>query len=1815
MADLHGAEPLEFDNGTADALIAELTSSADSIDGQAGSRSSYVSTAAQEFRGHFADLFGQNASTAASDATRLTGTLREVAGWVRTLKTAAEQENARRKRARDWQAEHDSRNWFEQGHDWLFGEDKPPTEEAEPAPVFHASTPPTTARQTPTPGSGGGGGGGTSSARPDDLRSFATGSSSLNGQLSGRGSALRGKLDDFASRCKWGSISAHGVATAIDKWLEANETDVSWANTVASAFEAAGGSGSVSTVSDVALAAALQGAGVSAERSGLTIEPPQAFGAVPTTGYSMDPINTSTGNFLESELDLGFAGASESLRLTRMYNSLDDRSGLFGPGWASVLETRLDVDDEGVSLTQADGRVLRFPRDGDGWATAVEEYLRLTREDDRLVVRDSTGAWWAFSPAGTWLAAGSGPGTTMTVERDADGALTRLAHERGRWIDVETLDGRVVVARASDGRRVEYAYDEAGRLTHVHGATGTRTYEWGDAGLVVAVVDEDGVVEARNTYDERRRVVEQVSPHGRTVRFAYLPGRVTVVSDPDGGRSNTWISDAKGRLVGVVDTDDARQSMQYDARGRLVSVTDRSGAVTVHAVDARGRRTRTVTPSGADITYGYDERDRVTTVVTETGSVVTYEYVGDDRDPSVVVDPEGGRSELTWERGLLRRAVDPTGVVVELEHDEHGELVATRNALGDVMRVERDPAGRPTAVVMPSGARTEYRYDQAGRVTSRRDADGAVWSFEHEGTRLVATTDPTGARTTYGYGTNGEFERTTDPLGRTTSRTFDDLGNLAALDLPDGGHWTFVHDPLSRLRETVDPAGQVWRRDHDRNGDLTGVTDPTGQRVEGTTDLSTGVATLRDAFGTTTVRSDQYGRPVEVASADGTAELVTYDRCGRPVELVDGEGGLTRLERDLAGRVTAVVEPSGARTTYEYDACGRPVASTDSLGARTELGYDADGRVVTRTLPTGDVERTAYDAVGRPVSRTTPGAGTSRWRWDAAGRLVATQDVRSGQRRFRYDAAGQLVEAVDGLGGVTRFDHDLRGRVTSVTDPLGGVTRYEYDQADRVVAVSDPLGRRSTASYDAAGRQTGQTDPDGHTTTWTFEDGGRQTTVAVDGRTVSEVRVDRAARSIVVTDHSGGAGRAFDHELRYDRRGLLVSRSRGDRAVVWEYDADGRRTARTDPDGTRTVYRRDAAGRVVAVQRADLPDVSFVLDPVGRPVQAAAGDVVHAWSWERGRLVTHTTTTTDGVEVARVEHDAEDRIRAVVYGDGTTSYTHDAAGQLVRAERPDGSVSTWEYDAAGRLVAERSGDTSLRHEHDAAGQLVASTDVATGARVEYVSDGLGRRARRTAADGSTTEYAWDDLGYLAGVVERDATYVETGGHRIRVDVLGEPLEVDGAETWWDSAAPLPSLTSIGGTAVLGLAGGITAVGGTWAAPSWRPGRATDLADPWRASGATAGPGATGAADAPPGLPAGVGLSVTGGLAIAGLEWLGARVYDPVARGFLSVDPLPPVIGTAWAANPYAYAGNDPLHAADPLGLRPATDADLQAYQAEHGSHWEYVAAGVVGAIGVGIGVALLFTGVGGPAGIALMAASGAMVSGAISTASQKATKGTVDWGQVAVDTAVGGITGAVGGGGMMVASRAAAAASSTSRLAGAAAVNASVNGAVGATSSGVSYAVNHEGEWNNRDFLAHVAGGGASSALGSMAGPAGGTFAQRFGQTTTSVTARVATLGFGGGSSVIGGAADNLIAGKPTSVSDVLWNTGTGVVGASVPGGQSPSASLNQMAQTNIRTFEGVFSGSTNAVRLWQSAGVGGSLGVGTDAAQSWLKDQGVYPQ
>ncbi|WP_375431376.1 polymorphic toxin-type HINT domain-containing protein [uncultured Friedmanniella sp.] len=232
------------------------------------------------------------------------------------------------------------------------------------------------------------------------------------------------------------------------------------------------------------------------------------------------------------------------------------------------------------------------------------------------------------------------------------------------------------------------------------------------------------------------------------------------------------------------------------------------------------------------------------------------------------------------------------------------------------------------------------------------------------------------------------------------------------------------------------------------------------------------------------------------------------------------------------------------------------------------------------------------------------------------------------------------------------------------------------------------------------------------------------------------------------------------------------------------------------------------------------------------------------------------------------------------------------------------------------------------------------------------------------------------------------------------------------EFFWDTAAYAGAPVLAGDTPILS-AGPVTGIGSDWTAPGWRTARSTD-ADPWAAGGGTA-------------LGPSVAIDPSGGLAIDGLEWMGARVYDSTARGILSVDPVDNLT-RSWDNNPYAYAGNDPIHALDPLGLAPVTDSQLADYRNNNGivgtynavkstastvangvghwfeNNWEYVAGG---AMVVG-GAVLIATGVGGPAGMML-------VSAGADTIIQKATTGEVNWGQVAVSGAAGAVGFGVGG--------------------------------------------------------------------------------------------------------------------------------------------------------------------------------------------------------
>lgn len=1829
-----GMQDVEFDFEAAETLASVAKSSAGSVRDLQGERSNRAVTAQAEFRGYFARLFADNVATGTTDANNLATCLDKLAKYTSELIRAAEEENVRRQHARDWADRQKAREenvLVDIYYNLAFWESKDPQPNiTNDAPSYSAGDISLARQELPT--RGGGGGGGTSSADPNALRIFGLPSAWYSWFESNGPSKLRNAWDAFVAGCKWGTLDASSTVTALDQWVSENKEERDWANAVAAAFEAAGTNGGTTSVSDASLLEALAQAGLDPVRGAISLTPPELQGINPTTGYSNDPVNTVTGNFIEPETDISFAGASATLQLTRMYNSQSDRVGLFGRGWASVLETRVTRTDEGAVFSMADGREIRFASLSDEPARAESDNFWIKTCETgtapgvqlptgtAILVRNNAGSWWAFTADGEWVAEGSGPGTGVSVRRNSDGKIVALEHERGRAITIEYSDDRVVSATASDGRRVEYIYDVLGRLCETSDAIGARSYRYNEAGLISAVVGASGVVEAENTYDDEGRVVLQVTEFGREVRFAYLPGRVTSVSDTDGTNSNTWVADRRGRLTGIIDGNGERITMAYDQHGNRTSVIDRDGSRTESSYDERGRLTNTRLPSEGETSTSYDEFDRVATVMTSSGGVIEYGYASDyDRHPSRVIDAFGGETTMVWHDGLLTEVVDPTGVRIVMSYDQFGELVATTNAAGNVAQLQRDAAGRISAAISPFGNRTEYRYDQrSGMLVERVEADGGRWRFEYGvGGKVTAAIDPLEGRTVFEYGAHGQLVRTVDPLGRETSREFDVMGNVSSLHLPGGTEWVYEHDALSRVRGVTDPAGSTWHVDYDELGQPRESVSPAGVRSQLSRSQLNHSVTAKEAGRETTIVFDEFERPRATTTDDGSEQVIAYDRGGRPVEIVDAEGGLTVITYELGGRIASVTSPAGRITRYTYDACGRLASSIDAAGAETRYEYNADSLVSAIVGPTGEVSRFEYDACGRIARREVPGEGVSRTSYDLMGRIVFTQDSRLGQRRFSYDAGGQMVTATNGLGGVTRFEHDELGRITSITDPLGGVTRRGYDRLGRVTSNTDPLGRTTTASYDADGRQLTQTDAEGRVTEWQYNEQGSLAATLIDGVEMARVERDNRNRVQTVRDTTGN-GRAVSHTLRYDRLGRLIERARDEQAMRWEYDADGLRRAQVDPSGTRVEYDYDAAGRLLRTRHPQLGEASYEYDAFGRLVSARTGDTQQLWQYERGYVAKHTRMDASGVHSTDIARDDSGRVVRVSNGGTSVTYGYDDACQLVSASTAS-STHRWSYDPAGRLIEETQDGATRAYRYDAAGQLLSERS-SDGRLNEYSYDALGRRTSEKCGEDRAI-LSWDARGWLSMV-----TTVTTAGKQsfsLWVDAMGELAQIGEADVWWDSSAAHPSPTLVGGFATLagpgatGIARAQDAVPTSaestqsgesdWAASGWRTSRSNSLTDPWRAG------------DSASMLTGEVSITAAGGLVIAGLEWMGARVYDSAARGFLSVDPLDPVVGAGWAGNPYSFAGNDPMHALDPLGLRPVTDAELRAYaDSRQGAlasaasavgewwneNWEYVAAG---AMIVG-GVALMCTGIGGPAGIALMAGSGALLAGGISTVSQKAQTGSVDWGKVGVDALVGGAMGAAGGGAAMLAKTAASGAAS----AGAAwTIRIGVNGSVGGVGGGVGYLADNNWQIKNGwDFAGSIAGGTVSGGTGAFAGPAGGTLANKIGMSASGRGAQAISAGFDGVGTFAGSVTEDVVSGRDVNLGSAgvrgLVGTGASFVSGEIVRftgtGQHGVDTLAQVPHFSPRSVASALDLSkVNSRDLWADAIIGEAVGFGAE--------------
>ena len=1432
-------EEVKYDDATSDALANACRTVAQNIDNALPPLKNSLTTALEEFRGHYADVAAANIDTTISDGRDIASIFRQLADVVDRLKESAHKENENRDLM--YHYEHDLGGFRKWWVETFGGEPPKPTSYKPDTSIDTTSLGHRESTETRS------GSMTVSSARPSTVRSLSNTLANLGTSLDAEPGKLRNLSTEFMVKCQWGSVDAENLISTFEAWNKSNANDKTWLGIVADTFEKYGSSSQVITVANSTLEGAISAAGVSTERHDLEVPTPAVVGMSTTSGYVNDPVNVATGNFIEEETDMAFAGVVSACSVTRMYNSVavfgqHAVSGVFGAGWSSNIESRVQLNVENAVWTMADGREVTFDRmireDGThGYARAPREawwleelpltqlmgeegsiadpslryILHATDYDASSLLRisDNSGTQHIFSLTGVYLGMSAGAGTAVAYLRDEEGRVRAIVHQRGARINVEYTEGGLVGAiHSSRGQSVRYEYVTLDGRTHlcaVHGDAGTRRYEHDAAGLIHRVVASTGTVEVTNYYDPAGRITEQDTEYGRRVRYRYLPNGITDVSNEDASYTNLWVNDQYARLTAIVDAEGGRTSYAYDDFGNRVSVVDRDGSRTTRYSDERGRIIREVTDEGTETLFAYDEHDRVVSVAMS----------------AIETDPRARRAARLARRARLEaeaqgRALDEatsgqesaqspavspmTTVTYEYANDFERNPSSMTDGNGHVTRFEWAD-GLLQRVVSPEGVTVSLEYDDFGLLTGIRNAEQQLTRCE--------------------YSAAGHLVKIVSALGLETEFTYDSAGHMVCRQDPDGSRWRFEYAAGGRLVASVDPAGARTEYEYGPSGDIVAVVDPLGRRMERSFDTN--------------------GNIDRITLPGGAQFNYAYDGLMRLVRTIDPAGGVWTREYDAASTLTALIDPTGVSVRTSVDSSRKTFTTNDGVD-RVRISCDHLGRPVRTEVLSEDS--------GPQVSADADDPTVSTMVYDGAGNPVQVLDAEGGLSRYEYNGSNQMVRMISPAGRVTEYSYDACGRLATTYEAAGtaeqSVTRYEYDADSRLIRQVYGDGSEARVRYDACGRVlsitgSGVASP----VFYTWDSCGRVKSIRDNKWGTRSFTYDAASQVVAVTNGAGGVT-----HYRYDEAGNVTSvMDPAGRITSYEYDLMGNVLAATNPLGARTTSTYDAAGRLLTSTDGNGAVHSFGYDRDGVPcshsvngsllyrmerdsarrtmttydhagVDAFGAPVVTVESYDRlGRLVrqrrefgaqipesfrTAYMDETGGYELSYA-YDADGLRTEFVHPLGSSAYAYDAAGRMVKqtditAYRLDGTAvtsesrveSSFEYNAVDALVRAQVSDlagtwvrefgyrgahmTSVTEQPAVADSAVADSSEAL--HTEIIRDDLGRISGVDSPAGLVM-YTYTDAQMLSSAVRGTETL------RWTYDAAGALVRVE----YFDSAQP------------------------------------------------------------------------------------------------------------------------------------------------------------------------------------------------------------------------------------------------------------------------------------------------------------------------------------------------------------------------------------------------------------------------------------------
>ncbi|MEZ4873479.1 MAG: DUF6531 domain-containing protein [Bdellovibrionales bacterium] len=384
-------------------------------------------------------------------------------------------------------------------------------------------------------------------------------------------------------------------------------------------------------------------------------------------------VDMRSANFSDTWVDIIVPGSGYDLRVRRTYSSRSLFNGMFGFGWCSDFETKIETTAENnLLLTECGGGAeITYTRggtvNGESIASTIETIVqevakrnkKLTRKDLNRLKEDLRKDQYLRMALSRKLDLGGKVESGQTYRANGSGAET-IVFEKGRF--VRTLE---------DG--TYQFFDKDGQLTRMQ--------------------DKN-----RNYLDLKykgNKLVQVVDNNGRQINLQYKKGtgKVEVISAP-------------GKLM-------ARYEFNGD---NLVKVTNQWKTTYQYSYDSLHNLTQILFNDGTSKKITYNEkRDWVTSFTNRKGCVETYDYnvKNDDHYTSKVVKKCDGKvtNQSSYEFIYKRKPGSTDKYLYQAKSDVNG----------DKSEVTYHPIfGKPVLLVR-NDIRTSYEYYDNGFVKTKKE--------------------------------------------------------------------------------------------------------------------------------------------------------------------------------------------------------------------------------------------------------------------------------------------------------------------------------------------------------------------------------------------------------------------------------------------------------------------------------------------------------------------------------------------------------------------------------------------------------------------------------------------------------------------------------------------------------------------------------------------------------------------------------------------------------------------------------------------------------------------------------------------------------------------------------------------------------------------------------------------------------------------------------------------------------------------------------------------------------------------------------------